>query len=96
MKNWKIIKKYARIRPSGYVIKCTPSQDELSGVAERRAHKGGDYKVIYDTREAADACGKELESVGLDPQRPYPCTRSRKGHWHLTHDSGLVKHRWRG
>jgi hypothetical protein len=48
---------------------------------------GNDGKVIYDTREQALACAKELrEQLGSQRQTPYICDRSRSSHYHLTTD----------
>ena len=52
-----------------------------------RQSRGTDGKVIYPTREAAEAAARELESLGARLLRSYRCGRSRGGHYHLTTDS---------
>ena len=52
-----------------------------------RAGRGTDGKVIYPTREAAEAAARELEALGARSLRAYRCSRSRRGHFHLTTDS---------
>ena len=54
------------------------------------AGSGTDGKVIYPTREAAEAAARELESLGARRLRPYLCARSRHGHFHLTTDRAAV------
>ena len=45
-----------------------------------RSGSGTDGKVIYPTREAAEAAARELEGLGARRLRPYLCARSRHGH----------------
>ena len=71
----------------GRPIFCAPSRAELAGRAPLRQSAGTDGKVIYSTREAAEAAARELESLGARPLRSYLCGRSRRGHFHLTTDT---------
>ena len=57
-----------------------------------RAGAGTDGKVIYPTREAAEAAARELESLGARRLRPYLCARSRHGHFHLATDTTRPLH----
>ena len=56
------------------------------------AGAGTDGKVIYPTREAAEAAARELESLGARRLRPYLCARSRHGHFHLATDTTRTLH----
>ena len=87
------IRRYARpCPPSGKPMRCTPSAAEIEGVATRRSAPGNDGKVIYDSREDAEACAAELIALGAQPKRSYPCTRkSTGGHWHLTTDGHAAR-----
>ena len=82
-----ILCRYARLTKAGRPIFCAPSQAELAGRAPQRQSAGTDGKVIYSTREAAEAAARELESLGARPLRSYLCGRSRSGHFHLTTDT---------
>ena len=76
-----ILCRHARLTKAGRPIFCAPSRAEL------RQSAGTDGKVIYSTREAAEAAARELESLGARPLRSYLCGRSRSGHFHLTTDT---------
>jgi hypothetical protein len=54
-----------------------------------RQSRGTDGKVIYSTRESAEAAARELESLGARYLRSYRCGRSRGGHYHLTTDTAV-------
>lgn len=82
-----ILCRYARLTKAGYPIFCAPSRAEQAGRAPQRQTRGTDGKVIYSTREAAEAAARELESLGARPLRSYLCGRSRGGHFHLTTDT---------
>lgn len=82
-----ILLRYARLATSGRPVFCTPSRAELDGVVAPRAGRGTDGKVIYPSREAAEAAARELEQLGARYLRAYRCARSRHGHFHLTTDS---------
>jgi hypothetical protein len=89
-----ILLRHARIR-GGRAVRCGPSHAEEDGTAGYwwRARQ---HKVIYDTREAAEAASAELTAAGSAPSRPYPCPRSTHGHYHLTEDrSPATKQRHR-
>lgn len=88
-----ILVKYARLGDTGKPLTCTPSRAELAGDVRRKETPGTDNKIIYDTREAAGACGRELETLGTRPQRAVPCRRSKHGHFHLTTDYPAMKGR---
>lgn len=76
-------RKYARTFRSGNPRICVPGQMEIR---ERgwTVHTGSDGKVIYDTREQAEAAAKALRKLGWPPLVAYPCDRSKHGHHHLT------------
>ncbi len=59
----------------------------------RSAVFGNDGKVIYPDRDAAECAARELEALGGRPQRSYLCSRSRHGHFHLTTDHAVERHR---
>jgi hypothetical protein len=82
-----ILCRHARLTKAGRPIFCAPSRAELAGQAPLRQSAGTDGKVIYSTREAAEAAARELESLGARPLRSYLCGRSRSGHFHLTTDT---------
>jgi hypothetical protein len=78
-----IIRRYARLLPSGKPIRCTPSLDEIRGITPRKALPGTDRKIIYDDRERAEWAAREMFSICGERQVPYPCRRSASGHFHL-------------
>lgn len=85
-----VVRRHARPRPTrpGWV-ECTLSRAEMEGHRPRRVTSGTDGKVLFDTREAAEACARELEALAGNPQRAYHWPRRRAGHaghWHLTTD----------
>jgi hypothetical protein len=82
-----VLLRHARLAGSGRPVFCTPSRAEIDGLVAPRAGRGTDGKVIYSTREAAEAAARELEALGSRHLRAYRCTRSRRGHFHLTTDS---------
>ena len=81
-----VLNRYAKLMRNGRPVFCTPSLAELSGRVPPRQTRGTDGKVIYPTREAAEAAARELEALGSRALRPYVCGRSRRGHYHLTTD----------
>jgi hypothetical protein len=87
-----VLLRHARLASSGRPVFCTPSRAELNGLVSPRAGRGTDGKVIYPTREAAEAAGRELEALGARSLRAYRCSRSRRGHFHLTTDSTSRAH----
>jgi hypothetical protein len=87
-----VLMRHARLASSGRPVFCTPSRAELAGVVSPRAGRGTDGKVIYPTREAAEAAARELEVLGARSLRAYRCSRSRRGHFHLTTDSAPRAH----
>jgi hypothetical protein len=82
-----VLHRYARLAKSGRPVFCTPSRAELAGTVAPRQGRGTDGKVIYSTRDAAEAAARELEALGANYLRPYLCNRSRSGHYHLTTDT---------
>ncbi len=82
-----VLLRHARLAGSGRPIFCTPSRAEVAGAVPLRQGRGTSGKVIYSTRDAAEAAGRELEQLGAHRLRPYRCNRSRHGHFHLTTDS---------
>lgn len=87
-----VLCRYAKLMRNGRPVFCTPSVAELSGRVPAKQSRGTDGKVIYPTREAAEAAARELEELGARALRPYVCGRSRRGHYHLTTDSGPRLH----
>ena len=85
-----VVLRHARLTGRGRPTFCSPSRAEQSGVVHLRSGSGTDGKVIYPTREAAEAAARELESLGARRLRPYLCARSRHGHYHLTTDRSAV------
>lgn len=79
-----IIDRHARLSRNGIPTLCFPSRLELSGKGVRKERPGTDGKIIYDSREAAEACARDLEAAGYAPQYAYTCGRSKHGHHHLT------------
>lgn len=76
-------------------MRCIPSRAELAGEAPRRNSPGNDGKVIYDSREVAEAAIAEMNALGWVPQRSYACPRkTTNGHWHITTD-GHEARRWK-
>jgi hypothetical protein len=86
----KILRKYARVR-EGRPVFCGPSRDEKRGRADYGIVRNG--KVIFDTREQAEAACTALRELTGEMLRPYACPRSRHGHHHLTHDRSPAN-RW--
>lgn len=84
-----VLHRHARLTKNGRPVFCTPSRAELDGVVSLRQSRGTDGKVIYSTREDAEAAARELEDLGARALRSYRCGRSRSGHFHLTTDSAL-------
>lgn len=82
-----VLHRHARLTKNGRPIFCSPSRAEIDGVALPRQSRGTDGKVIYATREAAEAAARELESLGARVLRSYLCGRSRSGHFHLATDT---------
>ena len=82
-----VLCRHARLTKAGRPIFCRPSRAEVEGRVLPRQGAGSDGKVIYSTREAAEAAARELEELGARPLRSYDCARSRGGHYHLTTDS---------
>jgi len=80
-----VLARHGRLTRAGRPIFCRPSRAEVEGRALPRP--GSDGKVIYSTREDAEAAARELEALGARPLRSYLCARSRGGHYHLTTDS---------
>ena len=82
-----VLHRHARLTRAGRLIFCRPSRAEVEGRALPRQAAGSDGKVIFSTREAAEAAARELEALGARPLRSYICARSHGGHFHLTTDS---------
>jgi hypothetical protein len=85
-----VIARHARHR-ADRPLRCRPSAEERRERAQgvvprvRRERPGSDWKYIYDTAAAAEAAAAEFAAAG-ERMRPYPCARSRTGHYHLTAD----------
>ena len=82
-----VLLRHAKLTRAGRPVFCSPSRAELRGAVIPRQGPGTDGKVIYPTREAAEAAGRELEALGAHPLRAYLCGRSRNGHFHLASDA---------
>ena len=82
-----VVLRHARLTGRGRPTFCSPTRAEQSGAVHLQAGPGTDGKVIYPTREAAEAAARELELLGARRLRPYLCDRSRHGHFHLTTDT---------
>lgn len=82
-----VLLRYARLATSGRPVFCTPSRAEIAGTVPLRQSRGTNGKVIYGSREDAEAAGRELEVLGANRLRAYRCSRSRSGHFHLTTDT---------
>jgi hypothetical protein len=87
-----VVLRHARLTGRGRPTFCSPTRAEQAGVVRIPTGKGTDGKVIYPTREAAEAAARELESLGARRLRPYLCARSRHGHFHLTTDTSRSLH----
>ncbi|GAA1265955.1 hypothetical protein GCM10009609_31460 [Pseudonocardia aurantiaca] len=87
-----VLHRHARLTKNGRPIFCGPARAEIEGWMPSRQDPGSDGKVIYSTREAAEAAARELESLGARALRAYPCGRSRGGHYHLTTDASRTGH----
>ena len=86
-----VVLRHARLTGRGRPTFCSPTRAEQAGV-RLATGSGTDGKVIYPTREAAEAAARELESLGARPLRPYLCARSRHGHFHLATDTARPLH----
>jgi hypothetical protein len=84
-----VLLKWARVC-NGRPLLCLPSAAELRGDAPHKTTWGTNYKVIYDSEYKARLAARELESLGSEPMRFYPCDRSRHGHVHLTKDKSRI------
>lgn len=82
-----VVARHARLQRNGRPVFCTPSRDELAGRVGMRQGHGTNGKVIYETRDEAEAAARELEELGSRSLRAYRCNRSRRGHFHLATDS---------
>ena len=81
-----VLLRHARLTKNGRPLFCRPSPAELEGRLLPRQGPRSDGKVIYPTREAAEAAARELEALGARALRAYVCGRSLGGHYHLTVD----------
>lgn len=79
-----VLATYARWHRSGNAtMKCTPSAEEI----EQRGYTvwtGSDGKVIYDSLALAQAAADAFLRLEGKHLVPYPCARSKHGHYHLT------------
>lgn len=92
-----VIARYAKQRKDGRgPILCKPSRAETAGQMPYRERPGNTGKVAYPDRATAEACARELEALGADPLRSFPCRRSDSGHHHLTRDYPAIKRRQQG
>ena len=87
-----VVLRHARLTGRGRPTFCSPTRAEQTGTVRVAMGGGTDGKVIYPTREAAEAAARELESLGARRLRPYLCERSRHGHFHLTTDTAHPLH----
>jgi hypothetical protein len=82
-----VVLRYARLTGRGRPTFCSPTRAEQTGAVRIASGTGTDGKVIYPTREAAEAAARELQELGARRLRPYLCSRSRHGHFHLATDT---------
>ncbi len=90
--NWsarqEILRRHARLWKStkrkGAPMVCIPSKEEKR--LFRKSPEANDGKIIFDSREAAEAAARELEALGSKPMRSFACPRSKNDHFHLTTD----------
>ena len=87
-----VVLRYARLTGRGRPTFCSPTRAEQTGAVRLPTGSGTDGKVIYPTREAAEAAARELEELGARRLRPYLCARSRHGHFHLATDTSRPLH----
>ena len=87
-----VVLRHARLTGRGRPTFCSPTRAEQAGVVRLASGSGTDGKVIYPTREAAEAAAVELENLGARRLRPYLCDRSRHGHFHLATDNSRPLH----
>jgi hypothetical protein len=89
-----VLHRHARLSKNGRPVFCTPSRAERAGIVVPRQGSGTDGKVIYPTREAAEAAARELERLGARTLRAYLCGRSRgpaRGRRARPHARGAVR-----
>lgn len=82
-----LVRRHARLDRRGKPVKCVPNAAERDGIVSDRQAQGSDFKVIFDSREAAEAFCAEVHAAGLERMRAYPCGRSRHGHHHVSRRS---------
>ena len=87
-----VVLRHARLTGRGRPTFCSPSRAEQTGAVRLASGNGTDGKVIYPTREAAEAAARELQELGARRLRPYLCSRSRHGHFHLATDTSRPLH----
>jgi hypothetical protein len=87
-----VVLRHARLTGRGRPTFCSPTRAEQNGAVWLATGSGTDGKVIYPTREAAEAAARELQELGARRLRPYLCARSRHGHFHLATDSSRPLH----
>lgn len=90
LKRMEVYRKYARPesgvqgRVYGKPMQCRPSKSETES---GRIRNGGTHKIIFNTREAAEAAARELETIDGSKRRTYLCNYGRHSdHYHFTHD----------
>lgn len=87
-----ILERYGRKRKNGTLIYCTPSQAEWEQADRPRSM----HKVIYDSETIAQAAALAIYNLAGVLMFSYSCSRSRRGHRHLTHDAPKGYARLRG
>lgn len=88
-----ILDRYARRMPSGKPVRCFPPAAERDGKVPRVNTPGNDGKIIFDTREQAEACAAAFLAVGGVPQIAYRCNRGKRGHHHLRRETVTLQSR---
>lgn len=73
----RIIRQHCRLRHN-HPVRC--GANEFQGGEDAHSY----WKIIYDTKDQADACANALRIAGCERQYSYPCERSKSGHHHLT------------
>lgn len=75
--------KYARLRPSGRPIRCTPPK-KIRNQRIRMQLKPLKRKYIFDSVEIANEYVEKITELGASPCRVYVCPYSGTGHAHVT------------
>jgi hypothetical protein len=78
-----VMRRHGRPGYHGRPMRCVPSTAERDGSTPRLEPEAADNRVIFVDRDHAEAAVAEFTAAGSHPMEPYPCKRSRTGHWHI-------------